>query len=445
MSEASEPVRTGRRLPGPRSGAGEPSGRAGGATREGRRTARAETRREAPTAAPVTALRAVTRPVAPGTWAGHPWRSDPDVLFERDGWGFAGRGAALRVPAAVVASALASFDVDDELGRPGSGPVAFAALPFDTEAPAEFVVPAGLVVRSPDGDEWETLIDGVAVRADRSWGPEPDGFSLRSPVPHERWEAAVAEAMARIRDGAVTKVVLAREVEVEANRPIVVPTVLRRLRALYPSCTTFLVDGFLGASPEVLVRRSGSAVRSRPLGGTRPHSGDPAVDAQQAAELLASDKDRREHAVIVEAVAAALAPVCDRLDVPLTPSIVQLRNVLHLGTPIEGRLAAPPPTVLELARLLHPTPAVGGVPREAALALIDELEEAERGRYAGPVGWVDRNGDGELVLGIRSASVDGSRASMWAGVGVVVGSETAAELAETQFKLQALLAAIVRP
>jgi len=396
-------------------------------------------------AAPVTALRAVTRRVAPGTWAAHPWRADPDVLFERDGWGFAGRGAALRVPAAVASSALASFDVDDEVGRPGAGPVAFAALPFDVDAPGEFVVPAGLVVRSPDGAEWETLVDGVEVRADRQWGAEPDGFSLHSPVPHERWEAAVAAAMSRIGAGDVTKVVLAREVVVEANRPIVVPTVLRRLRALYPSCTTFLVDGFLGASPEVLVARSGSAVRSRPLGGTRPHSGDPAVDAGQAAQLLASDKDRHEHTVIVEALAAALAPLCDHLDVPATPSIVQLRNVLHLGTPIEGHLADPAPTVLELVRLLHPTPAVGGAPREAALALISELEQADRGRYAGPVGWVDRHGDGELVLGIRSAAVDGSRASMWAGVGVVVGSETAAELAETQFKLQALLAAIVRP
>ena len=396
-------------------------------------------------AVPVTALRAVTRRLAPGTWASHPWRADPDVLFERDGWGFAGRGAAVRVPSAVAASALASFEVDDEVGEPGAGPVAFAALPFDADAPAEFVVPAGLVVRSPSGSEWETLIDGVDVRADRTWGREPDGFSLHSPVPHERWEQAVSAAMSRIRDGDVTKVVLAREVMVEANRPIVVPTVLRRLRALYPSCTTFLVDGFLGASPEVLVARSGSAVRSRPLGGTRPHSGDPAVDADQAARLLASDKDRREHAVIVEAVAALLGSVCEHLDVPDTPSIVQLRNVLHLGTPIEGRLAEPAPTVLELGRLLHPTPAVGGAPREAALAVIRALEQADRGRYAGPVGWVDRHGDGELVLGIRSAAVDGNQASMWAGVGLVVGSETAAELAETQFKLQALLAAIVRP
>ena len=393
----------------------------------------------------MTALRAVTRRLAAGAWADHPWRADPDVLFERDGWGFAGRGSALRVPAAVVASALASIEVDDQVGGPGAGPVAFAALPFDLSLPAEFVVPAGLVGRRPDGTEWETVVEGASVRGDREWGPEPDGFNLRSPVPHDRWEAAVRAAVDHIRAGDVTKVVLAREVVVEANRPIVVPTVLRRLRALYPSCTTFLVDGFLGASPEVLVARTGSSVRSRPLGGTRPHSGDPIVDAAQAAQLLGSDKDRREHAIIVEAVAAALGPVCDRLHVPETPSIVQLRNVLHLGSPIEGQLSEPAPTVLELGRLLHPTPAVGGAPRAAALALIAELEQADRGRYAGPVGWVDRHGDGELVLGIRSASIEGSRASMWAGVGVVVGSDTAAELAETQFKLQALLAAIVRP
>ena len=397
------------------------------------------------TALPATKLRSVTRRLAPGSWADHPWRADPDVLFEREGWGFAGRGEALRVPAGVVASALASFDADDEVGRPGSGPVAFAALPFDATAPGSFVVPAGLVVRAPDGAEWETVVDGVDVAEDRTWGAEPDGFTLRSPVPHDRWEAAVEAAVGHIRAGTLTKVVLAREVEVTANRPIVVPTVLRRLRALYPSCTTFLVDGFLGASPEVLVGRSGAAVRSRPLGGTRPRSGDPAVDADHAAQLLASDKDRREHAVIVDAVAGALAPVCTDLNVPSTPGIVQLRNVLHLGTAIEGTLEEPPPTVLELARLLHPTPAVGGFPSERALALIAELEPNGRDRYAGPVGWVDRHGDGELVLGIRSAAVDGATASMWAGVGVVEGSDTAAELAETQYKLQALLAAIVRP
>ncbi len=396
-------------------------------------------------AVPATALRAVTRRVAPGTWARHPWRADPDVLFERDGWGFAGRGAALRVPAGVVASALASFEVDDAVGRPGSGPVAFATLPFDTAAPGSFVVPAGLTVRAPDGVEWETVVDGVGPEGERTWGPEPDGFTLRSPVPHDRWESAVQAAVEHIRSGVVTKVVLAREVEVVANRPIVVPTVLRRLRALYPSCTTFLVDGFLGASPEVLVARTGDRVRSRPLGGTRPRSGDPAVDADQATRLLGSDKDRREHAIIVEAVAAALAAVCADLVVPATPAIVQLRNVLHLGTLIEGRLVEPAPTVLELARLLHPTPAVGGFPTDVALRLISELEPNDRGRYAGPVGWVDRHGDGELVVGIRSATVGGARASMWAGVGVVDGSETAVELAETQFKLQALLAAIVRP
>jgi len=397
------------------------------------------------TAVPATALRTVTRRLTTGSWADHPWRADPDVLFERDGWGFAGRGAALRVPAAVVASALASFDVADDVERPGSGPVAFAALAFDQATQGSFVVPAGLVVRAPDGQEWETVVDGVGIAGERAWGPEPDGFTLRSPVPHERWEAAVQAAVERIRTGTVTKVVLAREVEVVANRPIVVPTVLRRLRALYPSCTTFLVDGFLGASPEVLIGRSGTEVRSRPLGGTRPRTGDAAVDADQAERLLGSDKDRREHAVIVDAITAALAPLCTDLRVPATPAIVQLRNVLHLGTLLEGRLAEPAPSVMELVQLLHPTPAVGGFPAAEALALIAQLEPTGRGRYAGPVGWVDRHGDGELVVGIRSAAVDGARASMWAGVGVVDGSETAAELAETQFKLQALLAAIVRP
>jgi menaquinone-specific isochorismate synthase len=221
--------------------------------------------------------------------------------------------------------------------------------------------------------------------------------------------------------------------------------VLGRLRALFPSCTTFLVDGFVGASPEVLVRRTGSALFAHPLAGTRPRSGDPDTDRRTAAEMLHSDKDRREHAVVVDALAAALGPWCTELRVPDAPAIVELRNVLHLGSPISGTLVDPSPTVLDLGRVLHPTPAVGGHPTDDALALIAELEPGSRGRYAGPVGWIDSRGDGELVVGIRSAQLDGATASMWAGVGVVDGSDPADELAETQFKLQTMLAAIVRP
>jgi menaquinone-specific isochorismate synthase len=255
----------------------------------------------------------------------------------------------------------------------------------------------------------------------------------------------VAEAVARIDAGDLEKVVLARAVEVEADGPLVVPDILRRLRALFPSCMVFSVDGFVGASPELLVARLGLDVRCQPLAGTVARSGDPTTDARLARALLASGKDRREHGLVVDAVAAALRPFCDRLDVPSTPEIVPLRNVAHLGTTIRGRLAAPAPSALALACRLHPTPAVAGTPTMAALALLERLEGSTRGRYAGPVGWVDSRGNGEWAVGIRSAEVRGNKARLMSGNGIVAGSDPDEELAETQLKLQALLAAVVRP
>jgi menaquinone-specific isochorismate synthase len=262
---------------------------------------------------------------------------------------------------------------------------------------------------------------------------------------HARWCATVTEALARIDAGEVEKVVLARAVEVEADAPLVVTDIVRRLRVLFPSCMVFSIDGFVGASPELLVARLARGVRSQPLAGTIARSGDPATDTRLARDLLASGKDRREHGLVVDAVSSVLRPLCDRLEIPTEPTIVPLRNVSHLGTTIAGRLGAPPPSALDLARRLHPTPAVAGTPTAAALALIRELEGTTRGRYAGPVGWVDARGNGEWAVGIRSAQIDGPRARMMSGVGIVAGSDPEDELAETQLKLQALLAAVVRP
>jgi menaquinone-specific isochorismate synthase len=202
---------------------------------------------------------------------------------------------------------------------------------------------------------------------------------------------------------------------------------------------------FVAASPEVLVARSGTSVVSHPLAGTIPRSGDPHADQALADALLASPKDRAEHDWVVRDVVEALQAWCTSLQVPETPSIVALRNVSHLGTLVSGTLTADAPSALGLAALLHPTAAVGGTPRNAALAWLAAHERLDRGPYAAPVGWVDARGDGEWAVGIRSAVVSGARARLFAGVGVVDGSDPAAELAETQFKLQALLAAVVRP
>jgi menaquinone-specific isochorismate synthase len=192
-------------------------------------------------------------------------------------------------------------------------------------------------------------------------------------------------------------------------------------------------------------------LRAHPLAGTVARSGDPDTDAKLAAGLLSSTKDRWEHLLVIDALDEVLRPLCDELDVPQTPSIVPLRNVSHLGTLITGSLRASDvvdrsaPTALELVSVLNPTPAVGGVPQAKALAVIAALEPVSRGTYAGPVGWVDAAGNGEWAVGLRSARIEGNRARMFAGGGIVGDSEPGAELAETQLKLQALLAAVVRP
>jgi menaquinone-specific isochorismate synthase len=372
---------------------------------------------------------------------------DDGVLFERDGCGLAGRGVALRLPAATARDTLAAITVEDEVGRPGTGPVAFGALPFAPDAEGELVVPAVVTGRAADGTAWVTTVGDAAPPAPPPPARRhpPDDFRLTAARPHDEWLAVIADAVAAIRSGRLRKVVLAREVVVEANRPILPVDVVGRLRALYPSCMLFSVGGFVGASPELLVARRGDAVRSNPMAGTIPRSGDPDVDARLAAGLLASGKDRREHAMVVDAVDAALRPHCEVLHVPAEPSIVPLRNVSHLGTLLTGRLRAEAPSALDLALLLHPTPAVAGTPTADALAYIADAEGLDRGRFAGPVGWLDARGDGEWAVGVRSAELDGRRARLFAGVGVVADSVPDTELAETQLKLQALLAAVVRP
>jgi menaquinone-specific isochorismate synthase len=253
----------------------------------------------------------------------------------------------------------------------------------------------------------------------------------------------VAAARDAICAGRLRKVVLARDVLVEADRPLDTWAILRRLRASFGSSYLYSVDGYVGASPELLVSRVGDMVRSHPLAGTAPRTGDPGTDARLAAGLLASAQ--HEHRVTIDMVHERLLPFCSYLDEEAEPSIVTVANVQHLGTMLEGRLSSPPAHVLDLVGVLHPTPAVGGWPTAEALALIAELEGMQRGRYAGPVGWFDRHGHGHLAVGIRGAELAGCRARLFAGVGVVADSDPAAELAETQAKLQAMLSVIVRP
>jgi menaquinone-specific isochorismate synthase len=365
-------------------------------------------------------------------------------VFEQEGHGLAARGIARRIELPDGLAGDLSVVHDALADVPGA--VALGALPFDRHAPTSLIVPVDTVRRDADGRQWRTTIGRPTPDPDDAPTRLPDGFSLTSPRPHPEWQQTIADAVAAIDAGRLDKVVVAREVLVEANRPIVVPDVLERLRALYPACVVFSVEGFLGASPELLVERRGASVRSHPLAGTFPRSGDPHADDVLARELVASVKDQREHRFVIDEIERVLRPLCATLDVPSEPTVMQLRNVLHLGTEIGGTLAGSSgPTALELTAALHPTPAVAGTPTDAALTWLAANERLGRGRYAGPVGWVDGNGDGMFSVGIRSADVSGSRARLFAGVGIVDGSEPARELAETQLKLQALLAAIVRP
>ncbi len=388
------------------------------------------------------------------------------LLWHREAFALAGRGVALRLvlpaglddsgAAAGVLAALQAIPTDDEVGRPGCGPVVLAALPFDRGAPATLTIPAWTVGRDVTGRRWLTTVTSPGARdadlnpslemlADLPPYTPPDSFTLVSPRPHDEWAELVAVTVAAVRGGRFDKVVLAREVRVTANRHFLPADILRRLNTLYPSCMVFSTGTFLGASPELLVSRQGRRVRSHPMAGTVARSGDPHADAVLTGLLLESAKEREEHRLVVDEVAAALRPVCRALDVPSVPTIVGLRNVSHLGTLIEGELEGDSVTALELVSRLHPTPAVAGSPTAAAVSYLGGVEGFDRGCYAGPVGWMDSRGDGEWAVAVRSAEVQGNTARLFAGVGVVSDSDPASELAETQLKLQALLAAVVRP
>jgi menaquinone-specific isochorismate synthase len=265
--------------------------------------------------------------------------------------------------------------------------------------------------------------------------------------PAEWWCELVARATKAMRDSpadGLSKVVLAREVLVEADVAFDRAVVLERLRRSYPGCFVFHVDGFLGASPELLVSRTGDVVRAQPMAGTAPRGGDPATDARLAASLLASPTYRHEHQITIDMVFDTLIGWCSYLDYEPEPSIVGIANVQHLATTVEGRLSRPAPSILELVTALHPTPAVNGWPRAEARSWIEANEGFDRGRYAGAVGWVDGRGNGTFAVSIRCADVDGATARLVAGNGIVADSDPDTELAETQVKLQAMLGALTR-
>ncbi len=273
--------------------------------------------------------------------------------------------------------------------------------------------------------------------------PAPTGrYEVSSGLPPEHYEEAVARAVERIRAGRLEKVVLAREVQVHAPIAHDPGAVLGILREAFPSCYVFCVGrgdaAFLGASPELLVRREGQRASTLALAGSTRRSADPAVDDHLGEQLLRSGKDREEQAIVARRIERTLEPHSVWVTRAPEPVLVRMANIQHLATPIRAQLARPMGAI-DLAGLLHPTPAVGGEPFAAAEPLIPALEGLDRGWYAGPVGWTDAGEDGELCVALRCALLRGSVAHCYAGVGVVRDSDPAAELAETEVKLEALL------
>jgi salicylate biosynthesis isochorismate synthase len=402
---------------------------------------------------------------------------------EADGFALAGLGAAHEVVSrgpdrfADVAAACAELGRDRLAHEPdglpaGAGPVwlgGFAFAPegarephWSTFPPALMVLPE-LTLRRREGRTLLTLaaVAGPGRDADRVLSrlgarahalsapalpladPHPGGSSrIASAEPPQRYEEAVAAAVDEIRAGGREKIVLAREVRVTSPAAHDAAAVFGALRAAFPSCFCFCCGSpegaFLGASPELLVRRNGAGAATVALAGSARRSADPAVDDHLGEQLRNSAKDRSEHEIVVRRIERLLRPHAVWVEAAPEPALVRVMNIQHLATPVHAQLAEPRSAV-ELAGMLHPTPAVGGEPREGAIEAIERREALDRGWYAGPVGWMDSAEDGEFCVALRSALLRDRTAHLFAGAGIVADSDPAAELAETELKLAALL------
>lgn len=396
-------------------------------------------------------------------------RADPrdPLLWMRRGEGIVGLGETLRIEtsghdrvvdaAAAWTSLAADADIDDRVGLPGTGLVAFGAFAFadDSESTSVLVVPE-LVLGRREGRAWVTriaLATGDDEAADAAASvvleiPEP-APKRRVPrvtftpgaVPPDRYEAVVAEAVRRIDAGDLAKVVLARQLLGELHEEDGLRAVINRLAEDYPDTWVYAVDGLIGASPETLVRVDHGTVSARVLAGTTARGAGEASDRERAVALASSAKDLAEHALAVASAVKRLEPHTARLDTSPEPFTLQLPNLWHLATDLKGTLGDGSSS-LDLVQAVHPTAAVAGTPRRVALRVLAELEGFDRGRYAGPVGWIDGDGDGEWAIALRCAQVgpDGTVAA-YAGCGIVHDSVPADELTETVMKFRPIVEA----
>jgi len=336
---------------------------------------------------------------------------------------------------------LSEFKINNNVHGSGTGPLLFASFAFDSSSPSVLVIPE-IVLGQKNGKSWITWIGdknqpGLEKISNSSISGEITWQDAAKD--EEVWRQQVTKAITAIKDGLVEKVVLARDLTATSTKEIDARTLLQRLEIEYPSTWLFLVNGLVGATPELLVRLSKSLVTSRVLAGTIRKSGNEDRDLALAASLAKSSKDLEEHEYVVKSVADGLAPFCSSTNVPESPFVLHLANVMHLATDVTGVLnsSARQADVFTLIEQLHPSAAVCGTPTEVAKKYISQLEQMDRGRYSGPVGWIDAQGDGEIAIALRCGLLSEDRKSIriFAGCGIVADSNPEKEFAESQSKL----------
>ncbi len=386
------------------------------------------------------------------------------TLWADAGFTLAGIGEAIRIPvdrargiegASTAQQILSDITFASEDGEVNHTPVAFAAFPFDPKAPGDLIIPRILIRQPSDGAIWVTVTgegnfsleeatEEIVSLSERDENPRPTSAEVESLIPPEQWrDELVTEAIGHTRDGDLEKMVLAREIQISMDNDINVPQVINNLLFTNPDAMIFSIEGFVGASPELLVSRTNDLVQANPLAGTAIRLADEEQDRSSMASLLDSVKDHYEHRITIEWLLNELLPFCSYVDADPEPRIISLPNVHHLATNVHGHLSLPAASVLELVAALHPTPAVAGKPQTQAIDLIAKIEKSGRGKYAGPVGWVDANGDGAFAVGIRSAQIAGAKARLFAGVGIVADSDPQSELEETYGKFQTMQSALL--
>ena len=343
---------------------------------------------------------------------------------------------------------LESFAVTNSVHGNGTGPVLFASFSFSIEDESVLIIPQVIVGRKAE-KSWITWIGSSPQPDLKSIAPQLVANSITWDIDNDAesaWKARVTTAVNRIQGGALDKVVLARDFTGNAGENIEPRTILKKLAAEYPSTWSFAVSGLVGATPELLLRLSRKMVTSRVLAGTISKTGDDERDLALAASLARSSKDLEEHVYAVRSVADALEPLCTSTNVPESPYVLHLANVMHLATDVTGALAEKLAHVdaFTILEQLHPSAAVCGTPRDQASLLIAEIEGMSRGRYAGPVGWIDASGDGELGIALRCGQIQGRLIRIFAGCGIVAGSDPDKELAECEAKLIPMRSALIK-